>query len=278
MCIRDSGWVVEWDFNNPEMGRLLAKVETQIFSLCYLEKENRVVAGNMNGGVHWIDLDQPDKTKNIAQHQKGVFAIQQVGNSLFTAGGAGILTRWDIAQQKNIESLHLSNKSLRCIAYSEARNELAIGASDTHIYLLDAKTLAIKKIIKEAHENSVFSICYSPNNRHLISGGRDAHLRIRDLHQDGLEISSQPAHWYTINDIVFHPKAPIFATASRDKTIKIWDAQSFQLLKVIETIRDQGHLNSVNRLFWSNFNDYLVSCGDDRSINIWEIQFDYDTK
>ena len=24
------GWIVEWDFNDPEMGRLLAKVDTQI--------------------------------------------------------------------------------------------------------------------------------------------------------------------------------------------------------------------------------------------------------
>ena len=249
------GWIVEWNFKDPEMGRLVAKVETQIFSLCYLADANKVVAGNMNGGVHWVDLANPTETKNILHHQKGVFAIQQIGASLLTAGGAGMLTRWDIAQQKTIESLHLSNQSLRCIAYSKQRNELAIGASDHNIYLLDAETLSIKQTIKAAHENSVFTIKYSANQQFLISGGRDAHLRVRDLHQDGKEISFQPAHWYTINDIAFHPKAPIFATASRDKTIKIWDADTYQLLKVLETVRDQGHLNSVNRLFWSTFNE-----------------------
>ena len=265
------GWIVEWDFNDPEMGRLLAKVDTQIFSLCFLEKENVVVAGNMNGGVHWVDIANPTKTKNILQHQKGVFAIQQVDNELFTAGGAGMLTRWNITKQKTIESLHLSNQSLRCLAYSKKRNELAVGASDHSIYLLDATTLEINQTIKAAHENSVFAIKYSPDNRYLISGGRDAHLRIRDLDKGGVEVSFQPAHWYTINDIAFHPKAPIFATASRDKTMKIWDADSFELLKVIETVRDQGHLNSVNRLYWSSFNDYLVSCGDDRSIMVWDV-------
>lgn len=253
------GWIVEWNFNDPEMGRLVAKVETQIFSLCYLADANKVVAGNMNGGVHWVDLANPTETKNVLQHEKGVFSIQQIGDTLLTAGGAGMLTRWDISQQKTIESLHLSNQSLRCIAYSKERKEIAIGASDHNIYLLDVDTLAIKQTIKAAHENSVFSIKYSPNDQLLISGGRDAHLRVRDLEQDGKEISFQPAHWYTINDIAFHPKAPIFATASRDKTIKIWNTETYELLKVIETVRDQGHLNSVNRLFWSTFNDYLVS-------------------
>ena len=250
----------------------MRKVETQIFSLCYLAEANKVVAGNMNGGVHWVDLSNPTETKNVLHHQKGVFAMQQIGHYLLTAGGAGMLTRWDIAQQRTIESLHLSNQSLRCIAYASSRKELAVGASDHNIYLLDADTLEIKQIIKSAHKNSVFTIKYSPDERFLISGGRDAHLRVRDLQKDGQEISTQPAHWYTINDLVFHPKAPIFATASRDKTIKIWDADTYQLLKVIETVRDQGHLNSVNRLFWSTFNDYLVSCGDDRSIIIWDIK------
>lgn len=267
------GWIVEWNFNDPEMGQLVAKVETQIFSLCYLADANKVVAGNMNGGVHWVDLANPTETKNVLQHEKGVFAIQQIGDTLLTAGGAGMLTRWDISQQKTIESLHLSNQSLRCIAYSKLRKEIAIGASDHNIYLLDADTLAIKQTIKAAHENSVFTIKYSQNNQFLISGGRDAHLRVRDLEQGGKEISFQPAHWYTINDIAFHPKAPIFATASRDKTIKIWHAETYELLKVIETVRDQGHLNSVNRLFWSTFKEYLVSCGDDRSIMIWDIEY-----
>lgn len=225
----------------------------------------------MNGGVHWVDIANPTATKNIAHHEKGVFAIQRVGDSVFTAGGAGMLTRWNIDQQKTVESLHLSNQSLRCLVYNEHRNELAVGASDHHIYLLDATTLAIKEAIKSAHENSVFTIRYSADNQHLISGGRDAHLRVWDLQNNHKEISFQPAHWYTINDLAFHPKAPIFATASRDKTIKIWNAETFELLKVIETVRDQGHLNSVNRIFWSDFNNYLVSCGDDRSIMIWEI-------
>ena len=225
----------------------------------------------MNGGVHWVDLANPNETKNVLHHQKGVFAFQQVGGYLFSTGGDGVLTRWSIAEQKTAESLHLSNQSLRCITYSKKRQELAVGASDNCIYLLDATTLEIKQTIANAHDNSVFSIKYSPDSQLLISGGRDAHLRVRNLEKRGVEINAQPAHWYTINDIAFHPKAPIFATASRDKTIKIWDANSFQLLKVIETVRDQGHLNSVNRLFWSDFKDYLVSCGDDRSIMVWEV-------
>jgi WD40 repeat protein len=265
------GWVVRWDLGEPELGRLVAKVETQIFTLAHLPAANLIIAGNMNGGVHWIDIAEPEAQRNIAHHQKGVFGIQPVGDTLFTIGGQGMITKWSIAEKRTLESLQLSNQSLRSIDYSPARHELAIGSSDNSIYLLDADTLAIRHTLAAAHTNSVFAVRYSPDSRHLLSGGRDAFLRVWDLENDHELVSAQPAHWFTINDIVFHPQGKWFATASRDKTVKIWDGKTFKLLKVLDTIRNGCHVNSVNRLLWSGHQDYLLSCSDDRSMIIWAI-------
>ncbi|MCB0634851.1 MAG: WD40 repeat domain-containing protein [Saprospiraceae bacterium] len=265
------GWIVRWDLENPELGRLVAKVDAQIFSLCYLPDSARIVAGNMNGGVHWVDVRQPDHTRNIAHHQKGVYAIQHWKDSVFTIGGDGVLTRWSATEGRSLESVHLSAQSLRSLALHQDGKQLAVGASDHNIYILDLSSLQVIRTLRNAHENSVFSLQYHPNGRYLLSGGRDAHLRIWDLDKDLQEISAQPAHWFTINDIAFHPEGHLFATASRDKTIKIWDADSFQLLKVIEAIRDRGHVNSVNRLYWSSYHNYLLSASDDRTIGVWEI-------
>ena len=264
------GWLVEWDFREPELGRLLAKVETQIFALKHLKGSSNVVVGNMNGGVHWVDLSQPDETKNIAHHQKGVFSILHYDDWVLTAGGGGMISRWDIDQKRVIDSLHLTNQSLRCLDYSPARNEIAVGASDHDIYLLDAQDFTIRKQLKKAHDNSVFTIKYSPDQKRLFSGGRDAMLKVWDLHTFEC-LSTQPAHWFTINDMAFSPNGQWLATASRDKTIKIWDAHSLKLLKVLDTARDGCHVNSVNSLFWSSFDNTLVSCSDDRSIILWRI-------
>ena len=265
------GWVAEWNLNDPETGRLITKVDTQIFSLCPLHPDNRLVVGNMNGGAHWIDLDYPDFTKNILHHRKGIYGILHIENFVFTIGGDGVLTKWDSLTAKTLESIQLSNQSLRCLAYSAQRQEIAVGASDHALYFLDASSLVLKKRIDNAHQNSVFAIAYHPNNQHLLTGGRDAHLTIWRL-DHYQKINTQPAHWFTINDLVFHPKGHLFATASRDKTIKIWDAYTFELLKVLDTIRDGGHVNSVNALYWSAFSDYLISGSDDRSIIIWQIE------
>ncbi len=265
------GWVVKWDLEAPDTGKLVAKVDTNIFSICPILEQNRVVVGNMNGGVHWVDMNNPEHTKNIAHHKKGVFSILRLGKYIFTIGGSGLLTRWSVEQSKTIESLQLSYEALRSMDYSEVRNEFAIGASDHNIYLVDASSFAIKHTIQQAHDNSVFAVRYHPKQSHLLSGGRDAHLKVWDLEQNFECIASEPAHWFTINDIVFHSLGHWFATASRDKTIKIWDASNYKLLKVIEGYRDHGHFNSVNRLLWSEHQHYLLSASDDRTVNVWEI-------
>ncbi len=265
------GWVVRWNLDEPELGKLVAKVDTQIFSVLNLPDYQMIVIGGMNGGVHWVNLDDPAQTKNIAHHGKGVFGIIRVGDHVFTIGGEGKISRWSAPEGRSLESLHVSNQSLRSLDFCALRNEIAIGASDNNIYLLDADTLAIRKTIEKAHNNSVFSIQYSPDGRYLLSGGRDAHLKIRDTGEDFREVFSQPAHWFTINDIAFDPTGHWFATASRDKTIKIWDAANFELLKVIEVVRNRGHVNSVNRLLWTKHNNYLLSASDDRTMIVWEI-------
>lgn len=266
------GWVVQWDLNNPDLGRLIAKADANIYSICFIQNKQLLVLGDMNGGVHWIPVATPENQKNIAHHQKGVFALQNVDKYLLSAGGDGVLTKWSLEKQKGEDSIQLSNQSLRALAYSNKRNELAVGGSDRNIYILDSNTLEIKHIIENAHSNSVFSLAYHPEGKNLMSGGRDAMLKAWDCVDNFKCLSTQPAHLYTINTIVYHPEGHFFATGSRDKTIKIWDTETFKLLKVIDTIKHGCHINSINTLEWSAFNHWLISGSDDRTLMIWELQ------
>lgn len=264
------GWIVRWDLDQPDLGRLAAQVEQQIFALAVLPSDpEQWVAGNMTGGLHWIDPQAGVAVKNVQHHRKGVFALIWATGFLWSAGGDGLLTRWDPHSRSAQDSLRLSHQSLRCLAWYPPRQELAVGASDGNIYLVDAQTLTLRHTLVGAHLPSVFCLHYAPGGDYLLSGGRDAHLRVWAC-ANWTAVSAQPAHWYTLNSIAFHPAGHLFATASRDKTIKIWDAHNWQLLKVLDAIRYRGHVNSVNALLWLPGNE-LVSAGDDRSIMAWEI-------
>ena len=138
---------------------------------------------------------------------------------------------------------------------------------DCNIRIFDLTTLEEKKIFV-AHTLSANCICYSPDGALILTGGRDAHLNIWDA-KTYTRIKSIPAHNFAIYDIVFSPDAKLFATASRDKTIKIWDAETFELQVRINKENFEGHVNSVNKLIWTE--NYLLSTGDDRSVMVWEV-------
>jgi WD40 repeat protein len=293
------GWVVEWDLSNPDTGQLLAKVERNIFALLYHPETQTVVVGDMDGGVRFVDLANGHQTRNIQHHGgKGCFDMKIIGNQLFTVGGDGVISRWSIAERRSLDGIHLSQKSLRCLDFSEKRHEIAIGASDGTVYFLETDRFEYKEKIAHAHNQSIFSICYAPDNQTLLTGGRDAYLKA--WHLTNRQINPAPstthyplsyalaAHLFTINAICFHPeKNNLFATASRDRTIKIWSisdpTETFEngeesgqkvltLVKVIDTVRQGCHLRSVNRLFWSSYQNYLISASDDRSLMVWQVE------
>jgi WD40 repeat protein len=262
------GWIVSWPTGDPETGRLLANTEVQLYALAVMPEQQLLIAGNFNGGIHWIDLTAPDATRNILHHGKGVYDLLPIGDEVLSLGGDGIVSRWDAGTRRVRESLQLSTRALRQVVLSTHYNLLAIGASDGNIYLLDWPTLELIHTIEGAHEPSVFTVAWSPDGRYLLSGGRDAMLRVWAVEQGYREQLAMPAHLYTINHIAYSSDGQQFATASRDKTIKIWDAASFQLLKVLEGVRDRGHFNSVNRLLWTDTG--MVSCSDDRVVIFWK--------
>jgi WD40 repeat protein len=165
----------------------------------------------------------------------------------------------------------LCDAKIRAVDYSKKHASIALACGDNAIRIFDSNTLELKHEW-QAHEMSVNTVCFHPNGRWLLSGSRDAHLNVWDL-ENNYELHKQiPAHNYAIYSIAFHPDGKLFATASRDKTIKIWDSENLEFLIRIDNEFHQGHLNSVNSLYWTNYNNFLVSGSDDRSIIVWKIE------
>ena len=263
------GWIVRWDLNNPNAGQVVAQVNVAVVAIKYLTAQKIIVAGDLNGGIHWLFLDHAQEHRHVSHHKKGLFGFLQKEEKLFSVGGDGILSIWHIGTQELIESVKISHQALRSIEWHQPTGHILIGSSDHNVYLFDPINGQIVKTIL-AHENSVFSIKQHPYLSFFLTGSRDARLKAWNAKTMKL-LEEQPAHYFTINDIIFIQSGKYAVTASRDKTIKIWDAHTRRLLKVLETIRDGGHINSVNCLAYLPNSSVLLSAGDDRSIIIWEI-------
>jgi WD40 repeat protein len=268
------GMVVLWDLNNPDQGELIAKVENSVYALKYLPGENHLLIGHNFQGIHLIDVASKKELHSAAITDSYIFDIAVYADKILVATGNGTLVVLSSSDLSTLMKIKLSDQSVRSISISPDGKYIALGFSDNFIRILEAETLVLLYEF-EAHKNSVFKVKFSPDGNYLLSGSRDAHLKIWKV-GNKFEIKEMiVAHMFTINDVEYSPDGQYFATCSMDKSIKIWDAVGFGLLKVIDKARYAGHGTSVNKLYWSMYQNKLISGSDDRNISVWDIDFNY---
>ncbi len=264
------GLVVRWVLNKPDVGELIAQIPASIYALCLDKEKNQLWIGQNFDGIHLIDVETQQEIKSIKITTASIFDIKIHENNAFVGLSDGTIVVMDVENFVVRKHIKASDKSVRNIAINSFSSEFAVAYSDFSVKVFDLQDFSLKLVVNQ-HINSVFTVCYSPDYQYLITAGRDAHLKILDvnnqydLHQD------IAAHLFAINDIKFSPNGKFFATCSMDKSIKIWDAKQFKLLKVIDKARHAGHGTSINKLWWSEYDDLLVSASDDKRISVWRI-------
>ena len=264
------GLVVRWNLEKPDLGELIARVPNSIYALAFDEKNQQLWVGQNYEGIHIINPKTKEEISSIKISNEAIFDIKLTDKLAFVASGDGIISVIDLATFSFKKHIKASDKSVRCLAINLVEREFAAGYSDNTIGIFDLTDFSLKKVI-DAHTNSVFSLTYSPDFRFLLSGGRDAHLKIWNVEENYSLEKAIPAHLYTLNHIEYSPNGERFCTCSMDKAIKIWDAENFKLLKVIDRARHAGHGTSVNKLLWTTYNNELISCSDDRTISVWQV-------
>lgn len=264
------GMVVRWSLYDPDRGVPIVQVPHSVYALCCLAEQNRLVAGHNFEGLHLIDLDKKGEIRSLKITSAPIFSIVRHEKRLFAACGDGTVVETDTELKRVVRQVRLSDKSARALAYNPQRSELAVGYSDHTVRILAAEALTpLQKL--QGHTGSVFGLAFTPDFELLASVGRDAHMKFWKADGDYELFDDIVAHGYAIHDAAFSADRPYFATASTDKTIRLWNGRDRTILKVIDKARYDGHSGSVNKLLFLPGNpDVFASCGDDRTIRVWQ--------
>ena len=260
--------IVEWDLNNMDTAKAIAKLKSKAISILYLSKKNWLVVGQSTGGVHIIDLSTKKEIHLLQAHEDMVFALcyNEESDMLYVGAADGKLSQWHLSTMTSVNVKSFNYGKIREIKLSKGL--LHVGFGDGSIVIMTVQLSELLKIQEHMNDFSVNTILVESDK--ILSGSRDGHLNIVNVEMLSYEMIDRiPAHNYAIYKIVKSPNGLYYATASRDKSIKIWDAQNLRVIKKIDFKSDKGHIASVNDIIW--FDNYIVSTGDDKSIMVWEL-------
>lgn len=261
------GLIVEWDLEKPDLGKVIARAEQSIYSMLIDSKTNSLYIGLNLKGFLKINLSNFE-TQLLADFNEFWLYDFAMKNDLFWfAHHDGLVSAYSVEKREIIKKLKIDNYRIRKIGFYQEYILLANSHGELIFMDLFGKILQKQSI----HDSTIFDFFILDDI--IFTVGKDAKIQSFRINQD-LEldlIQSVIGHIYAIHTLAFHPAKKIFATGSMDKTIKIWDL-NLNLLKVIDAARHGGHKNSVNKLIWSELNNYLFSISDDKLVSIWEIQ------
>ena len=265
-------FIAQWNLETMQAEKFAAQLPSIIYSICLVKEKNILLIGTAAGSIHVIDLSKKEEIKILQHHTEAVYNIHYHFESglFYSVAGDGNFAVCSLESFSLLKIKKIASGKVRGIAINDFDNCIAIASSDGFIRIFDLVSME-QKLEFEAHKMAANCVRYSPDGRFLLSGGRDAHLNVWDVKENYRLLKSIPAHNFAIYDIVYAPDGKLFATASRDKTLKIWDSQTFELLLRVNKEKQDGHVNSVNKLLWTKNPEFLISTGDDRSIMVWEV-------
>lgn len=267
------GMVVMWDLEQPETGRLVARLSNSIYALHYHPLSNLLIVGHNYEGIHLLNWEDRNEVGSLKMTTSAIFDIQSLGHYLFVATGDGTVVKVDCRSLAITAQVQMTQKSARTIAVNTLTGEIAVGYSDNFIRVFSAEDLSLRHEW-EAHRNSVFTLRYNRAGDRLFSGSRDARLKLWKADSGYALQQEVVAHLYAINHLDLSPDGKHFVTCSMDRSVKVWEADEIRLLKVIDKARHAGHGTSVNKVLWTSFHKQLLSASDDRTISVWNINFE----
>ena len=267
------GMIVQWDLKDPQNGELIARLPNSVYALHLPSKDDILIAGHNYEGIHLLDWRNKREVGSLKLTTAAIFDIQSYGKDAYVATGDGTVIKVDWENLAVLNKVQVSQKSARTISLNPKSGEVAVGYSDNAIRVFDIESLELK-YQWQAHQNSVFTVRFSSDFKFLFSGSRDARLKVWDTKAGYVQAGEAVAHLFAINHIEFSGDGKHFVTCSMDKSIKVWDTEKLKLLKVIDRARHAGHGTSVNKLLWTDYHHQLVSASDDRTISVWNINFE----
>ena len=250
------------------------------------------------------------KCKTIGAHSKVVWDFELISinniNYVISISDDSKVMLWNELTLTG-ECIYENECDIESVVF-DGEDRIYLGCGNGKIKVI---SLAKKQIIESvnAHEGIVWGLDYDKNNDKLLSGSSDRHIIIWNCQEKLEQEKVIEAHNSTIWNVNYDSKGTKFVTTGDDYEFKVWDAVSYLVIYSVKgytnllrniyvsdelnslfvggddmIIRkysiDQsdyaekffiGHTNRVRHIDISKNGQYMLSCGDDGKVILWNL-------
>lgn len=247
-----------------------------------------------------------EKIDTFSGHRDCVYALTSgtAPEEFFSAGGDGMVVRWNLQKPDLGELFAQVNASVYAIQLDKVRNQLWVGQNFEGIHLIDvaskkainslkitassifdiqfyedsaliaigdgtiivvnAETFSVRKHIK-ASDKSARCIAVNPHAKEFAVGYSDGFIRVFGIENFDMRYVIS-AHSNSVFTLQYSPDYKILLSGSRDAQLKSWSVwDNYELNNQVT-----AHLFAINHISFSPDGSRFVSCSMDKSIKIWD--------
>lgn len=163
---------------------------------------------------------------------------------------------------------HAGN-SVWALDYRPDGQQIASGAVDGSLHLLDAATLTSTQVISAAHEGPIMRLDYSSDGTLLLSSGQnDGLVHLWDV-TTGTRHTTLSGHAGAVRAAALSPDGLLAATGDESGTVRLWNTATGALLGDIS-----AHSADIFDMAFSPDGTLLATGGADRVVRVWQISAD----
>ncbi|XP_020916924.1 cleavage stimulation factor subunit 1 [Exaiptasia diaphana] len=170
-----------------------------------------------------------------------------------------------------IRTLYDHQEEVTAVEFHPSASVLVSGSKDCTIKLFDISKPSVKKAYRAIQEAEVInSMSFHPCGDFILVSTEHPTIRLYDINTFQCFVSANPREFHTapVTMVKYAPTGNLYASSSVDGSIKVWDGVSNKCVATFPQAHKGAEVYTVQ---FSHNSKYLISCGKDNIVFLWEL-------